>query len=124
MVVDASAVLALLYREPFENIAPEEIAGSTISAVNLSEVLATLQSAGIAAADATSATDALEMTVVAFDIAHAEIAATLRVPTRGAGLSLGDRACLATARIAAEPAITADRAWAGLDVGVEVILIR
>lgn len=124
MVVDASAVLALLRQERFDKIAPEEIAGSTISAVNLSEVLATLQSAGIADKDAIAATGALQMRVVAFDAVHAEAAARLRQPTRGAGLSLGDRACLATALLAGAPAITADRAWAGLGVGVEVILIR
>ncbi len=37
-----------------------------------------------------------------------------------AGLSLGERACLALGR----PLVTADRVWGNLDVGVEVIVIR
>ena len=76
------------------------------------------------AQDANAATAALQMIVVAFDHTHAEIAARLRFPTRRAELSLGERACLATAKIAGEPAVTADRIWAGLDIGVVVIVIR
>jgi PIN domain nuclease of toxin-antitoxin system len=46
--------------------------------------------------------------------------------TGAAGLSLGDRACLALARRRAATALTADRAWARVAeaVGVEVELIR
>lgn len=54
----------------------------------------------------------------------AEAAARLRPATRHAGLSLADRACLALARRLGVPAVTADRAWGDLDVGVEVRLIR
>ncbi len=39
-------------------------------------------------------------------------------------LSLGDAACLATARVLGMPVLTANRAWAALPVGVEVRLIR
>ena len=53
-----------------------------------------------------------------------ERAADLWQPTRGAGLSLGDRACLALARRLDVTAVTADRAWLGLDVGVDVNAIR
>jgi len=48
----------------------------------------------------------------------------LRLETRRAGLSLADRACLALAQRLGVPAVTADRTWAGLDVGVEVTCIR
>ena len=48
----------------------------------------------------------------------------LREATRPRGLSLGDRACIALAEKLGLPALTADHAWADLDLGVEVVLIR
>ena len=50
--------------------------------------------------------------------------ANLRGATRAKGLSLGDRACLATGLRLGGPVITADRAWAAVNVGVTVQLIR
>jgi PIN domain nuclease of toxin-antitoxin system len=44
--------------------------------------------------------------------------------TASKGLSLGDRACLALARVRSLPAVTADRSWSGVDVGVQIQLIR
>jgi PIN domain nuclease of toxin-antitoxin system len=40
------------------------------------------------------------------------------------GLSLADRACLALAMREGLPVLTGDRAWATLDLGVDVVLIR
>ncbi len=51
-------------------------------------------------------------------------AAKLYPATRPAGLSLGDRCCLALAGRLQAPALTADQAWSGLDVGAEVRLLR
>ncbi len=59
-----------------------------------------------------------------FDAVHAELAAILREPTRDLGLSLADRACLALASDLEVPAVTADRSWRDLDIGVEVELVR
>ena len=50
--------------------------------------------------------------------------ARLRTLTRAQGLSLGDRACLATGLRLGRPVITADRGWVAIDVGVTVHLIR
>jgi PIN domain nuclease of toxin-antitoxin system len=61
---------------------------------------------------------------VIFDGPMALRAGKLRAAARSRGLSLGDRACLALAQREGLPALTADRAWAGLDIGVEVRLIR
>jgi len=52
------------------------------------------------------------------------VIARLRAATRAQGLSLGDRACLATGLRLGWPVITADRSWAIVDVGVTVHLIR
>ena len=66
----------------------------------------------------------LALPVFPFDAATAAGAARLLVAHRRHDLSLGDCACLATARQHGLPVMTADRAWAGLDLGVEIRLIR
>jgi len=66
----------------------------------------------------------LGISVEAFDAGLAYLAGLLRPQTKGIGLSLGDRACLALGRHMRLPVLTADRAWAKLRVGVEIRVIR
>jgi ribonuclease VapC len=54
----------------------------------------------------------------------AVVIARLRTTTRAHGLSLADRACLATGLRLGRPVVTADRSWAAVGVGVTVRLIR
>jgi len=68
--------------------------------------------------------EGLGVTIVPFGAEDAELAAQLRSSTQILGLSLADRACLALAARTDLPALTADRAWAGLDVGIRVRLFR
>jgi PIN domain nuclease of toxin-antitoxin system len=68
--------------------------------------------------------EALGISVEAFSAEDAETVAELWQPTRRAGLSLADRACLALARRLGVAAHTADRDWRKVAVGVEVVLIR
>ena len=124
VVADASAILAALKNEPFSKITPERLVRASISAVNLSEVLTKLAADGLSQAQADAAVGALDLRVFAFDRQQARAAANLWTATRRAGLSLGDRACLALALRFGDPVVTADRAWTRVDVGVEVILIR
>jgi len=124
IVVDASAVLALLQGEPFTKVDDELVVDAWISTVNLSEVLAKLQSDGLTEAESAQATSALTLRPVSFDETHARTAARLASSTRRAGLSLGDRACLATAMLLDATTLTADRAWTRLDLPVEVVLVR
>lgn len=56
--------------------------------------------------------------------ADAVTAANLWTRTRAAGLSLGDRCCLALGARLALPTVTADPAWAGLDIDIPVRIIR
>jgi len=66
----------------------------------------------------------MDLGVIPFDGLQARTAARLRAMTRHAGLSLGDRACLALGDRLGYPVVTADRVWAGLQVGTEIIMIR
>jgi PIN domain nuclease of toxin-antitoxin system len=123
-IADSSAILALLKQEPFDKLDPRRLFRATISAVNLSEVLERLCAGGLRESEADEAVTALNLRVADFDEAQARLAAHLRPRTRRAGLSLGDRACLALGLHLGRPVITADRAWANLDVGLEIVLIR
>ncbi len=64
------------------------------------------------------------MRIIPFDAQQAESAARLWTLTHRRGLSLGDRACLALAQLAGVPAVTTDRAWKGLHVGVKIQVVR
>ncbi len=124
-VLDASAALAVLKREPGEDRVTEALgAGAVISAVNLSEVVAKLAGRGMPEAEIREDIRGLRMDVAPFD-ADAAFAAGLLIPlTRSAGLSLGDRACIALGQRRGLPVLTADAAWAGLDLGVEITVLR
>jgi len=123
-VIDASAVLALLDDEPGSERVAQVLGGAAISAVNLAEVLGRLRRHGLGADAAAMAVDSLALEVVAFDRDLAAEAAEIEALAVRHGLSLGDRACLATARRLRRPAITADRAWLRLGIGVRVVSIR
>ena len=123
VVVDASAVLAYLNDEPGSDMLAANLGGAVISAVNLAEVIAKLTDA-FTATEIRDGLSALDLTIVPFDTELAYAAGLLRPATRAAGLSLGDRACLALAHRLGVPALTTDQAWKGLDVGVDIQHIR
>lgn len=123
-MLDASALLALMLGEDGADAVHAVLPHARVSAINLSEVAAKLQERGVPDEVVTTSLAELDLTVVAFDREQAMRAGWLRTATRGAGLSLGDRACLAAADATGTIAITTDRAWADLNVGVRVELAR
>lgn len=123
-VLDASAALAVLNREPGAEHVVERLDASLIGAVNAVEVGTKLIDRGMARDAAIEAIAYLNIPVLEFDHGLAERAVGLRLSTRRAGLSLADRACLALALREQATALTTDRAWAGLEVGCPVELIR
>lgn len=130
MVLDASALLAVLLAEPGAGAVQEAIhEGAAMSTVNWAEALSWFSSRGHdpqAVADEVlggiAADDAIGIHALESD--DAVLIARLRPLTRHLGLSLADRACLALAIALDRPVLTADRAWAELRIGVEVRLIR
>jgi PIN domain nuclease of toxin-antitoxin system len=124
-VLDASALLAALQHEAgSEQVAAALMDEPTIGAVNLCEVVSKLADVGMEEQSIRAAIDGLGLNVVDFDSALAYAAGLLRVQTKQAGLSLGDRACLALAQGLDMEALTTDQRWAVLPLVVKVRLVR
>jgi len=124
VVLDASALLALLNREPGHEEIAVVIQDAAISAVNLSEVAGKLADRGMPGEAIREALEGLALEIHDFDHELAFQAGVLHPLTRSKGLSLGDRACLALGQRLNLPVLTTDRIWGGLDLGVQVRLVR
>ena len=124
VVLDASALLALLNAETGAESVAAALPDAAVSAVNLSEVAAKLAEAGMPEKAIRDALHTLPLVITPFDREQAYEAGLLRPSTRGMGLSLGDRGCLSLAKRLGVPALTADKSWARLAVGVKVRVIR
>lgn len=123
-VLDASAVLAFVYAEAGHQVVEPLLDGGRISAANWSEVMQKIAHHGGDPIRQATFLIALGLVVEPLTQADAVMAARLYPVVRAAGLSLGDRCCLALAYRLGAPAITADKAWAELDLDVAVRLIR
>ena len=130
-VLDASALLAHLLAEPGGDVVRDTLAehAAVMSAVNWAEVLSRLASAGadpheVAQRLASEAALGDVLTVISLEGSDGPAIARLRPTTRHLGLSLADRACLALAQRLELPVLTTDRAWAQLQIGVEIRLAR
>lgn len=128
IVLDASALLAYVYGEPGAETVEAALSEAVIHAVNFAEVLSRLAERGSSPEDSLGVLEeAGVMKLLTVDVGTVEDAlkaARLRPLTQSAGLSLGDRYCLALAQRLGVPALTADRAWSSLSVGVPVTVIR
>ncbi len=123
-ILDASALLAVLGDEPGGELVAPLLDGAVVSTVNWSEVLARYVDLGLDVAGREADIESLGVSLSPFTSHQAEIAAGLFASTRKAGLSFGDRACLALALDIGGHPVTADRAWERIDVGLTVTLIR
>ncbi len=133
VVLDASAVLALLFDEPGADVVEQAIRSysAVLGATNLAEVLTKAVDKGIAAAaleERLAKIDPLGAVLRIEPLTEADAVAIagLRPATRAAGLGLGDRACLALAKRLGAKCLTTDRAWKGVAqaIGVEVVVAR
>lgn len=124
IALDASALLAFLFRENGQERVAGILGESCLSTVNLSEVLARFLRDGHDPSELPRRLTAAGVEIVPFQQDDAALAARLYAATRPLGLSLGDRACLALAMARGIPAMTADRAWGRLDVDIEIVVVR
>ena len=124
VVLDASAILAVLYQEPGIDTVFSMLPRSIINTVTLTEVVAKLTDGGLDESSIRRIISELGIRVVSFDEDQAYRAGLLRPLTRDAGLSLGDRACLALAQRDKLLAVTADRNWSRVCIGIDIRQIR
>ena len=124
IVLDSSALVALLLREPGHEMVAGRLAEAAVSAVNISEVLARMSRENISPRALLPRLLQLGTSIVAFDAAQAVIASEIRERARGLGMGLADCCCLALAIHRGTPVMTADRAWNGLEVDLQIVMIR
>jgi PIN domain nuclease of toxin-antitoxin system len=123
-VLDASAVLAYLHQEDGWEAVRSGIGEACIGAVNWSEVAQKTVQQGLDIELARDLLTEVGLTIVPFSAGQAENTAELWEKTRQHGLSLADRACLALAIEKEAVVLTADRAWADLELGIEIQALR
>ncbi|MGH8558913.1 MAG: type II toxin-antitoxin system VapC family toxin [Methylococcales bacterium] len=125
IVLDASALLAYLFRESGHEMVEKTIEDACISTVNLSEVVRRFIRDGIDISPLIQYIEKTSIEIVPFSQKHALHAADLIPKTKRYGLSLGDRACLGLATARNLAALTADVVWTDIQgLNVDVIQIR
>ena len=124
VVLDASALLALLNSETGADKVRELLPDALISTVNLAEVTTRLSLLGMPGEQIREVLTLLGLDVIPFDEEQAFLAGSFAAQTHALGLSLGDRACLSLASVTGVTAVTADRVWKGLKLGVKIQLVR
>jgi PIN domain nuclease of toxin-antitoxin system len=117
-------LLAFLFQETgFERV-ELLLEESVISTVNLAEVLGRFARDGHDPHQALQHLERGPFEIASFGPTDAARVAALVPRTSPYGLSLGDRACLALALSRGISALTADRTWVALEVGVPIEVIR
>lgn len=124
VVIDASALLAVLLGETGADFVVDQLRGSQLSTVNLSESLGRAIDREHAAIHVEAIVRSYEIAVVPFSAAQARLAAELRPASRHLGLSLGDRACLALALECGLSVLTGDRRLASFATAIDIRMIR
>ena len=126
IVLDTSAILAVLNGEPGQEAVIPALLDAVVCAVNLAEVVGVLADRGMPAEAAYRSATRLGFTVVPLDERRAHAAGALRPLTRSLGLSLGDRCCLALGQQHAATVLTTDGAWSRLPekLGIRIRNIR
>ncbi len=123
-VLDASAMLALIQGERGHDQVIRPGLAHCASAVNMAEVRSKLSDSGLAEVEAELVIRGLHVPVRDFSDDQSRRSGALRPVTKSQGLSLADRACLALAQSLGATAVTADKIWETLSVGVQVEVIR
>ena len=126
IILDSSAVLAVLRNETGASVVLEALTDGVICAINLGEVAQVQIREGKTREQAAAILNELQIPVVDVDADLAIYAAELRMKVLKKGISQADSICLALAQREGAVALTGDRKWLEVAemLGVEVRLIR
>ena len=116
--------MAVLLNEAGHDKAADLVQDALMSSLNVAEVVSKCIEFGFPEQLALEYIQGSNITIVDFDLEHAILAGELRKRASKAILSLGDRACIATAIKQDAMAVTADRIWSTLDLGCKIEVIR
>ncbi len=124
-LLDASALLALINEEPGADQVEKVLADAAISTVNAAEVASKLNEFGWSPDEIAPVFHHLQLDILSFDLDTALACGQLRSVTKKLGLSLGDRACIATGLSTRYRILTADQSWTQLRIrGLSIKCIR
>jgi ribonuclease VapC len=124
VILDASAILALIQNEPGADKVAGALPRAAVSAVNFAEVITKLVQKTKAPERVLRTLDLLQLRVLGWDQDAARHSAAYAY-LAAEGLSLGDRACITEAVRSNARILTADRRWKETDpISGRVDLIR
>jgi PIN domain nuclease of toxin-antitoxin system len=124
LILDASALLVFLHNEPGAERVRIALDSARVSTVNWAEVLQKSLRRQVDINSMQEEFTEIGVTFEPFTPNQAELVAHLWEKTRQFRLSLADLSCLALAMEQEAAVMTADRAWANLDLGIEIQLVR
>ena len=124
VVLDASALLALIKNESGAKVVEELLGNIIMSSVNVTGVAGILLDSDMSLEEAQEAIEPFIDSIVSFDLEYSMACASLKKITKHLGLSLGDRACIALGIKLGVPIYTADKIWAKLNLSCNIVVIR
>lgn len=123
-VIDTSAIMSILLDEQGQDVAANLAPGAIISSVNFAEIITKCIEKAVPPGVAQDYIRDSNIDVVEFTAQHAILVGELFKVARKGVLSLGDRACIATAIKRGATIVTADRVWAELNLPCKIELVR
>ncbi len=124
IVLDASALLAYLFKETGHEIVAEHLEHSCISSVNMLEVATRFHRDGLSPEPVIKMIQDLGIPIIPFTKEHILSSALLVNQVKQYGLSMADRVCLGLGMDLNLPVLTGDTVWAELKLSNQVILFR
>lgn len=124
VLLDTSAIIALLKKEPGYESLEEVVANSAVSIINFSELVSVLMRTSIVESEIDEIIKDIIPEIIPFSEDIAIQTGKLIKLTKDLGLSLGDRACIATGIYHGIPIYTTDKVWKDLKTSAQIVIVR